>query len=169
MSTDTLCKLSNSPQTVTLGDKEFLVSAPSLRDLADAEAYGTGLKKARRIEQLKERLEFLQTLPKDLPAPDKKDLIEQFFPKEITALEKLNLMASLPDTLSEKQKFRRIALITMEKDVASYNETLFLLHRCVIKHQPSVTLDEIASIATLLDLTKVIEIISPKDDIEKND
>lgn len=158
---NSLKKLLNIPASVTIGGKEFKASSPTLKDLAEAQQHIKELKKAKRKEALKERLDLLLELPKDMPVSEKKELLDSFLPLEITPQEKLKLIDSLPTNLADEEKQTRLALVLMEKDGTEWSEALFLLFKCLQKNHKEITLQEVESLVTIKDLKTVLEIINP--------
>lgn len=161
---ETLKKMLNTPVSITLGGKEFKASSPTLQDLSDAQQHVKQAKKVKRKEALQERIALMQELPKDLTASEKKELLDSFLPPEITPQEKLKLIDSLPLTLSDEEKQKRLALVLIEKDGTEWSEAVFLLYKCLQKNHPDLKLEDVEKLVTLKDLKNVLKVINPSDE-----
>lgn len=165
---NSLKKLLNVPVLITIAGKEFKASSPTLKDLAEAQQHVKDLKKAKRKEALKERLDLLAELPKDMPQAEKKELLDSFIPQELTPQEKLDLIESLPANLPEVEKQKRLAFAVIEKDGTEWAEALFILFKCLQKNHKEMTFQDVENLVTIKDLKNVLEVINPQDVEEKD-
>lgn len=159
----------NIATTILLAGKEWKVSQPSLKDLAEAQRFAKDRKKQKRKEKLQEIVELLGTLPQGFPQADKKELIEGIIPKEITPLEKMEILEKMPSEWDEKTKDKNLAIVLAERDSTDWDETVYVLWRCLVKHNNTLTFEDVQDMVTLKDLKKIIELINPSGGDEKNE
>ena len=170
---DNLEKLVNAPKTIYLSGEEFKLRIPSIKDLAEAKQYAKDLKKKKRKEALQERLDLNSIIPINMDSHEKKELLDSYLPKETTPQERLNILNSLPATLSEEDKIKQLIIILAEKDDSDWSEVIYLLWLCIKKCQPDITLQKIEESVCVQDLEVVLEALksskeSDKENSEKN-
>lgn len=162
-----LQNLLNVPITITLSGKEFKVSTPTIKDLSEAQQVTKELKKKRRKEALQERLDLMQCIPNDMNVHEKKELLDSYLPKELSAQEKIEIYNSFPANLSENDKNIRMSTILAERNEADWTETLHILWKGIKKNHPEVTFSDIEGLVTIKDLKEVIKVLNPSDEEEK--
>lgn len=159
--------LLNIPITITLSGKEFKVSTPTIKDLSEAQQVTKELKKKRRKEALQERLELMLCLPNGMNVNEKKELLDSYLPKELSAQERVEIYNNFPANLSENDKNIRMSTILAERNEADWTETLHILWKGIKKNHPEITFADIEGLVTIRDLKEVIKVLNPSDEEEK--
>lgn len=154
--------LNNSPETIVLGGKKYKISTPTLKILAEVETYGKELKQNKRKDYIKQYIELLGTLPKDMSQEEKKEFLKTILPGELTPKDKLDLLAAMPDTWTDEKKNFQMNKFLLEREGIEWMETLYLLWLCIKVNHPEVQLEEIRSIVTTNDIDVIIKAVTPK-------
>lgn len=155
-----LTVLGNIASSVTFGGKEFKVSKPSLKDIAEAQQFAKSQKQEHRKEYIKQYTELLAMLPTTMSMEEKKQTILSILPAELTPIDKIKLIADMPESWNEEQKNRQLNRIVLEREGVEWDESLYLVYKCLEKHQ-KVTFDEVKSLISVNDLETVVKIVSP--------
>ena len=162
--------LLNIPITITLSGKEFKVSTPTIKDLSEAQQVTKELKKKHRKEALQERLALMQEIEKTqntMNAHEKKELLDSYLPRELSAQERMEIYNNFPANLSENDKNIRMATVLAERNEADWTETLHILWKGIKKNHPEITFSDIEGLVTIKDLKEVIKVLNPSDEAEK--
>lgn len=157
-----LTTMANVSDSLTLNNKVFKVSPPTLQDLAEAEVYGKELKQVKRKEYIKQYTELFNSLPKEMGLEEKKQVINSILPPELTPKDKLELLVSMPDSWDEEKKNKHLIRLVLERDGVEWMETLFILWTCIRKNHAEVKLEDIKNCVTPNDLDAILKVISPK-------
>lgn len=153
--------MANVPKTIILNEREFKVSSPTLQDLAEAETFSKELKQNRRKEYIKQYLELFSQLPKEMSLDEKKQIVNNILPPELTPKDKIELLASMPDSWDDDKKNKQLMRFVMERDGIEWTETLYILWLCINKNHSDIKLDDIKKWTTSNDLENILKAISP--------
>lgn len=158
----------NIPMSITLNGQEFKVSRPSLKDLGEAQQYVQAIKKENRKKFLREKIELISSLPKDMPEAEKKELVDSILVPELSPKEKAEIISSFPVGMAEEEKQKRLSMFVIEKDGTEWAEALYILYKCIKKNHPEVTREQIEDMVTISDLKAVLTAITPQENPSKN-